>query len=238
MRIILLFALLIQVSCATKYILPGNKFMTPESQGGMFNSQAEFQQTSANELRSDMRNASVKDGVINQVIPRTGFAFSTSLLDQMDLFWSHTGGGNSLLGVKFQFLGGSRTSKAMGHKMAFSAAFGGNDYQTAGDNAVEFELKGQEYQFLYGYRFGEMVLLYTNASYARYNFLGTINSSDATINGLEPQYETKVMSLLSGLELGLGSFFGKAECGYQQLSTSYTKLASHFIYGYAMGVSW
>ncbi len=212
--------------------------MTPESQGGMFNSQAEFQQTSANELRSDMRNASVKDGVINQVIPRTGFAFSTSLLDQMDLFWSHTGGGNSLLGVKFQFLGGSRTSKAMGHKMAFSAAFGGNDYQTAGDNAVEFELKGQEYQFLYGYRFGEMVLLYTNASYARYNFLGTINSSDATINGLEPQYETKVMSLLSGLELGLGSFFGKAECGYQQLSTSYTKLASHFIYGYAMGVSW
>lgn len=227
-----------QIGCATKYLIPGNRFMTPESQGGAFNGQFEFMQTTANQLTADLSNGSVDDGVSHSVISRSGFLFSTSLLDQLDLFWTHTGGGNSLIGGKFQFLGTSRTGKGTGHKMAFSAAFGGNDYETDGSPTVEFELKGNEIQLLYGYRFTEMLLLYSTFSYASYNFAGTVTSSDSTINGLEPEYQTKVRALYGGVEGSFGAFFVKLECGYQQLLTTDTKDIAHFIYGYSLGVSW
>lgn len=212
--------------------------MTPESQGGALRGQFEFQQTSANQLTADLSNGSIEDGVNYKVIARSGFLYSTSLFDQFDLFWSHTGSGNSLLGAKFQFLGASRTGNGAGHKMAFSAAFGANDYETQGSTSVEFTLGGKEYQLLYGYRFGEMVLAYSNLSYSTYNFAGTVKSSDSTINGLKPEYATTIMALYGGLEIDLGAFFGKLECGYQQLQTTDTKDETHFIYGYSVGVSW
>ena len=238
MRLVLFLLMLFQIGCATKYVLPGNRFMTPESQGGMFNSQFEFQQTPGNQLTADLTDGTVDKGVTSQLISRSGFLFSTSLLDQIDLFWSHTGTSDSLLGAKFQFLGTSRTGKGTGHKMAISAAFGGNDYEVEGEAKVSFNLKGSEFQLLYGYRLSEMLLMYSNFSYANYNFSGEVTSSDPIINGLKPTYDTKIYALYTGMELGLGPFFGKLECGYQQLQTTYTKDVSHFIYGYSVGVSW
>jgi hypothetical protein len=238
MRLILFLFMLFQIGCATKYILPGNRFMTPESQGGALRGQFEFQQTTANQLTADLSNGSIEEGVTTAVIPRAGFLYSTSLLDQFDFFWTHTGGGNSLFGGKYQFLGASRTGNGTGHKMAISAAIGANQHKIEGPTTVEFELGGREFQFLYGYRFSEMILAYTNLSYASYNFAGEVTSSDSTINGLEPKYETRIVGLYGGLEMIFGMFFGKLECGYQQLQTTDTKDESHFIYGYSVGVNW
>ena len=236
-QVVFLFMFL-QVGCATKYILPGNRFMTPESQGGAFQSQFEFQQAAANQLAVDVSQASVKDGVTYQVVRRSGFSFSTAFLDQLDLFWNHTGSANSMLGAKFQFLGASRTAKGSGHKMAISAALGGNEHETDGENKVEFELSGQEFQLLYGYRFSELIMAYSNLSYARYSFLGSVSSSDPLLNGLKPEYESKMMSLYGGVELTVSSFFSKLECGYQQIETTYTKDESNLVLGYSLGVSW
>lgn len=238
MKLVLFLFTLLQFGCATKYILPGNRFMTPESQGGSFESQFEFQQASANQLTADVSQGSVTDGVTYQIVRRSGFSLSTAFLDQLDLFWNHTGSANSMLGAKFQFLGASRTAKGTGHKMAISAAFGGNEHETDGENKVEFELSGQEFQLLYGYRFSELVMAYSNLSYARYSFLGSVSSTDPVLNGLKPEYESKLMSLYGGVELTVSSFFGKLECGYQRIKTTYTKDESHFIAGYSLGVSW
>ncbi len=237
-RLITFFFLLVQVGCATQYIVPTNRFMTPESQGGAFNSQIEFQQTSGNQLTADLSNASVKDGVTDTLISRSGFFFATSFFDSFDLYWSHTGSSVSLFGAKFQFLGGSKTSKSNGHKMAFTAAVGGNKHQIDGNPSVSFEMQATEYQLLYGYRFSELILLYSNLSYARYLFNGSISSSDPTINGLKPSYDTKSYAFYEGLEFDLWSFFLKVEVGYQQLQTSYTKDLSQFIYGYSVGMTW
>ena len=212
--------------------------MTPESQGGTFNSQFEIQQTDINLLTADVSQASVEDGVTYQVVPRLAFAYSSSLLEQIDLFWNHPSEGNSLFGAKYQFLGAARTAKGAGHKMAITAAVGGNDYETDGVDSVEFELKGQEFQFLYGYRLNEYFLGYSNLSYARYNFLGEISSNDPEIDGLKPNYETKIVSLYGGAEFSFSSFFAKVECGYQRLKTTFSANKSHFIYGYALGISW
>lgn len=239
MKILWLFFLLFQIGCATKYIVPGNRFITPESQGGNFQSQMEFQQAKASMLAADVSEGNVDNGVDTELVTRFGVLASTSLLDQMDIFWSHTGGSNSLLGAKFQFMGGSRSSKATGHKMAVTAAFGGNEHETdydEGDN-MEFEMKGNEFMLLYGFRFSEMVMTYASLSIAKYSFAGKIISDDNAIDGLEPKFETKSRSLQAGLELTFGSFFTKAECGYQQLKTTDTKDQSHFLFGYSLGLS-
>ena len=212
--------------------------MTPESQGGAFRGQFEFQQNTANQLTADLTAGSVDDGVLSAQVARSGFLYSTSIYDQFDLFWTHTGGGNSLLGGKYQFLGASRTSNGTGHKMAFSAAFGANDYETDGSTSVEFELGGNELQLLYGYRFGEIVLAYSNLSYARYRFNSEVSSTDSSINGLEPRYDTRIVALYGGLEFDFGLLFAKLECGYQQLQTTDTDTKTDFLYGYAIGANW
>jgi hypothetical protein len=210
--------------------------MTPESQGGAFNSSIELHQSAANQLTADVSNGSVKDGVTQTITKRTGFEVQTSLMDQLDLFWTHTGGGNSLLGGKFQFAGTSKTAGGAGHKMALSLAMGGNKHETE-TKSVEFELTGQEYQLLYGYRINEYFLFYSNLAYSRYNFAAEIHSKNPFINGLKPEYETTVYSLYGGMEVSLGFFFVKLESGYQQMMTTYTDVQNNFIFGYAMGVT-
>ena len=238
MRFLLIIFLFLQVSCATKYIIPGNRFITPESQGGIFRSSFEFQQTSANQLTADVTQGTVDEGVTYSDVNRAGFLFSTALMEQMDFYWNHTGSANSIFGMKFQFLGGSRTANATGHKMAVSAGFGGNEHETDGSNSVLFTLNGQELQFLYGYRFSELMLVYSNFSYGKYVFSGEINSNDSNLDGLKPNYETKSMSLIGGIEIDLGSFFAKLESGYQQLRTTDTKDEAGFLFGYSLGITW
>lgn len=236
MKYLLLVSLLFQVGCATKYIIPGNRFLTPETQGEAFHGHVEVQQTKANQHTLNTDSGTV-DGVKNSVISRTGFLASNSFFDQFDLYWSHTGGSNSLIGGKFQFFGGSRISKSAGHKLALAAAFGANDYQTD-DKAIDFTLSAKEYMLLYGYRFTEVVLLYTGLSSSTYNFDGIISSSSPTLNGLKPSLTSKVMALNSGLEVTAGSVTGKLELSYQQIKTTDTKNINNFLFGYSVGYGW
>lgn len=237
MKVILLLLLLFQVSCATKYVLPGNRFITPETQGGAFHGQFEFQQTNANQLTMDTSNNSVDDGVLYFDLKRSGFLYSTSLFDQFDFIWSHTGRANSMLGGKIQLLGASRVSRGVGHKLSIGAAFGGNEHETE-DKSVEFELTGREYLLLYGYRFNENILLYSSYSYADYHFSGTLRYSTPGLNGAKPDYETKLQSLSLGLELAYELAFFKLEGTYQQLKTTDTKDKNRIAVGYSVGLQW
>lgn len=230
--------LFLQVGCATKYIIPGNRFLTPESQGGFFRGQIEMQQTTANQLTALADDGNVENGVDSAIVNRTGFLLSTSIIESMDIIWSHTGGSNSLLGAKFQILGGSRSSKSTGEKLSISAVFGGNEHEIEGEAGVEFEFTGQEYMLAYGWRFSEMFLIYSSLSYAKYAFAGTISSNDPFINGLKPEYETRALGANLGTEISGGALFGKLELGYQKLTTTDTKESANFIWGYAVGYSW
>lgn len=237
MKVILILLLLLQVGCATKYVLPGNRFITPESQGGVFRGQFELQQTKANQLTIDTTNSSVNDGVIYSDLNRVGFLYSTSLMESFDFFWSHTGNANSMLGGKLQLLGGSRSAKAVGNKLAIGAAFGGNEHETE-DKKVEFELSGQELLLIYGYRFSENVLAYSSYSYATYHFTGVLNSSVVALNGAKPDYRTRVQSLSLGTELALEILILKLEGTYQQLRTDKTRDKENLSIGYSVGFQW
>jgi hypothetical protein len=236
MRILLTGFLFLLTGCATKYMLPGNKFLTPESQGEAFRGQLEVQKTTGNELSIDTQNGNVNEGVLYSEVSRTGFLLSNSLFDQLDLYWSHIAGGNSMLGGKFQLMGGSRVSKATGHKLAIAAALGSNEHETD-DGVVEFTLGGQEYLILYGYRFVEQFMLYSSLSQANYQFDGVIKSNNS-LNGLRPEIDSQIMSFSGGIEANVNPVFAKLEFTYQSISTEKTKAYTHFITGLSIGVSW
>lgn len=238
MKFIPFLSLFLFVSCATKYIIPGNRFITPETQGGALRGQIELDQTSATMATIDTRNGTVDDGVKYTDSTRTGFLLSNSLFNAFDLVWSHTGSGNSMLGGKLQFVGGARTEGQAGHKAAIAVLLGDNDHETDDSDSVEFSLKGREYLLLYGYRLSPNIFPYTSFSYATYYFDGKINSSNSSINGLNPKFETNARSLSVGLEMSLDVFFAKLESTYQQMTTSDTKDKSRIMFGYSVGLNW
>jgi hypothetical protein len=211
--------------------------MTPETQGEAFHGQFEIQKITGNELSIDTKNNRVDEGVLYNETPRTGFLFSESIFNQLDLYWSETSSANSMFGAKFQFLGGSRIAKEIGHKLAIAAAVGSNEHETD-DRMVEFTLGGTEYMLLYGYRFMEQLMLYSSFSQARYNFNGKIHSSNAGLNGLKPNIDSKIMSVSGGLEASLHPIVGKLEFTYQSIDSDKTKAYSHFLTGVSIGYAW
>ena len=228
------FFLLLISSCATKYIVPGNRFITPETQGGTFSTQVEYQQTQATQLTINTDNSSVNDGVYYSALKRSGFQFSSSLIDQIDFIWSHTGSANSLLGLKLQVLGPSRNSKGTGHKMAL-VFLGGNNAHETQDKSVEFNLGGTEYLLIYGYRFNESVLPYVGLSYANYEFNGVIKSDNPSLDGSRPEYGTNSNALFAGTEFSIGVLVSKLEMSYQQLQTDKTSREERISFGYSFG---
>lgn len=236
MKLLFLLALFFLSACATRFIVPGNRFLTPESQGGVFNGQLEMQSGSANQLVVNTSEGNTDKGVIYGSIARTGFLASTSLLDELDLFWSHTGAANSMLGAKFQFLGGNRLTKEVGHKMALALAMGGNEHITEGADEIQFTLSGQEFMFLYGYRFSENVMPYLNVSKSTYHLDGRVVSGPQ--GGLTPKFKTDLLAGYLGLELSYRAVFTKVECGYQYITTTDTTPFSGIHFGYSLGFSW
>lgn len=236
MRLIGLLFLLSLGGCATKYVLPGNRFLTPETQGEAFRGQVELQKTTGSELSLDTRNNRTDEGVLYAEVARTGFLLSNSFFDRFDVFWSHIASGNSLLGGKFQFLGGSRVSKELGHKLALAAAIGSNEHETD-DGVVEYTLGGQEYMLLYGYRWLPEILTYASVSQAQYNFDGIVRTSGA-LNGQRPKVDSRILSFSGGLEGSIDMVFAKLEFTYQTIDSDETKPYTRVITGLSLGVSW
>lgn len=223
--------------CATKYTVPTNRFMTPETQGGAFRGQFELQTTKANQLTIITNNGSVEDGVTYSAVKKPGYMASFSLFDALDFVWSHVASGNSMGGAKVQFLGASRTGKATGHKLSAVALFGGNEHETK-DKSVKFRLDGQELMLIYGYRITENILPYVSLGQSSYTFEGVLTSSWPSLNGKEPSYKTNVKSLNMGGEFSYELFFGKVEYSYQKLETSYTEEETLSTLGFSAGLQW
>jgi hypothetical protein len=237
MKYLFFVPILLLYGCATKYILAGNRFITPETQGGALNGTIEVQKTGATQLTVNINQSNNVEGAVIITTARTGFLYNTSFFEQFDFVWSHTGSGNSMLGGKFQFIGPSRTANGAGHKFALAGLFGGNNYETD-DKAVKFTLGGTEYLAIYGYRLNESVLFYSSFSYADYLFKGKITSSNPTLNGQRPNLNTRIRALYAGIELTYQAVFLKVESGYQELVTTDTKDFTHTITGVSFGYAW
>jgi len=236
--VILRFLIILFISgCATKYIVPSNRFITPESQGGFFKGEFEFQRTSSTQIAAKAGEGDFNEGVVYQNISRSGYSFSYSFFESVDFIWSHVGSGNSLGGLKYQIFGNSKSAKGAGQKLALVALFGGNDYQTE-DKSVIFRLDAQEFLLSYGYRISEFAMPYISLSRSRYDFSGIVSSSIPAINGKEPSYQTIIWSINTGGEFNWQSFFLRTEFSYQQIETENTQTYNPMNLGVSLGVNW
>ncbi len=211
--------------------------MTPETLGGYGRGQIEVQKTNATLAKIDTSQNTVTNGLKYEDVGRTGYLAEGSLIDQFDLYWSHTGSANSMLGGKFQFWGSPRAGSGDGHKGALAVAFGGNDHQEDGGK-TKYNLSGREISLLYGYRLASYAMPYTNLSFAKYDFEGKVYSTNSAINGKEPSYQSTVNSLNNGVEFAMGPMVSKLELTYQILSSNRTKERTRFIFGYTIGLTW
>lgn len=238
-KVLLLFFILFGFlgGCATKYIVPGNRFMTPETLGDSFRGQFDFQQTSANQLVVDTSSGDVDNGVLYSDISRSSFFYANSFFDQFDLYWSHLGGSNSIIGGKFQFYGESRARLTTGHKFSMALGFGGNEHETE-DKTVEFNLSTSEILALYGFRMNPFFMPYGSFSFSQYDFKGKLKVADPALNGLKPHFKTKIYSLSGGVEVSYYALIIKIESTFQQLETTKTKDKNRLIFGYSVGLNW
>lgn len=223
--------------CATKYIVPGNRFMTPETLGDSFRGQFDLQQTSANQLTINTSNGDVDSGVLYSEMSRSVFFYANSFSDQFDLYWSHLGAGNSIIGGKFQFIGDSRARLTTGHKFSMALGFGGNEHETE-DKTVEFNLSTSEILALYGFRMNPFFMPYGSFSFSQYDFKGKLKVADPALNGLKPHFKTKIYSLSGGVEVSYYALIIKIESTFQQLETTKTKDKNRLIFGYSVGLNW
>jgi hypothetical protein len=196
----------------------------------------EIQQTSAEQLKIDASQNTVTNGVTYSNISRTGFQASNSFFDSFDLYWTHVGGGNSMIGGKFQPIGGPRIANAAGHKLAFAASIGANEHEPE-DKSILFKLSGREFLAIYGFRFSENFLPYFSVSQAQYDFNGTIKK-DPVLAGMKPHYRTTIWSFSPGMELSYGPVVAKVEGTYQRLKTTDTKIKDNIVFGWSLGYAW
>jgi len=236
MRFFLQLFLFMITSCATKYILPGNRFMTPETQGGFLGGQIEIQKSTSSVLKIDDSENDPVNGVLYEDLDRMGVLISTSLFDSFDILVTHSGSGPTLYGGKFQIIGDPRSTNSEGHKMAAAFVIGGNEYEDKEDGIMDFELNGNELLLLYGYRLNNMFMPYTSFSQANYDFEGTVYQGNLT--GDQPKFKSSIMSLNLGGEFSYEMFFIKVESTYQRIITSKTKDTDRLVYGLSVGLSW
>lgn len=228
----LLFLSLFVTSCATRFILPSQRFLSPEVQGGGFKSSIEMHQTTAHHVKLVGDDEGI-NGVQYDELTRTGYQFSTGLFDQFDLVWSHVGSANSLIGGKFQALGGDRSGS--GTKLSFAYLVGGNKHET--DNKdVKFTLNAQEFWALYGLRLNPFFMPYASLGYGKYNYKAQIKKG--YYQGERPRIKTDLYFLMVGGELNFEGFIFKLETGTQLLESSKTKDKWAYRTGFSVGYGW
>ncbi len=233
---IILVVLFLCTSCATKYVLPGNRFISPESVGGSLRPQIELQQNSSKVVSIDVSGGRTDNRLLYSDKNRTGYFFGMSLIEQLDFIWYQTASSVSFTGARIQILGGSKSSNATGHKLALTAALGGNEHELdETEPKISFKMSGQDYSLIHGYRFSPNILVYESFSQTNITYDGKLKSNDPTFNGLEVGYRNTLYGLFAGVEFSYNSLMVKLECGYQRIKSTNTPNKEGMLYAYALG---
>lgn len=230
--ILVLFSFLI-VSCATRFILPAQRFLGPEVQGGGLRSSIEMSTSNAHLGKLQGTFDGIK-GVSYEEIQRTGYHFATGLFDSFDFIWSHIASGNSLVGAKFQALGSPRGA-GDGAKLSFAYFVGGNEHEPS-EKDIQFKLNAQEFWAIYGYRLNPMFMPYVSAGFSKYNYKAQVKTGD--FQGEKPRIRSDIYSLMLGGELNFEAIFLRLETGMQLLESTKTKDKWTHRTGLSLGYSW
>ncbi|MBY0516702.1 MAG: hypothetical protein K2P81_07335, partial [Bacteriovoracaceae bacterium] len=212
---ILLTGLICLAGCATKLRAPINRMVSPETVGGAFNTELELSSLNQVEGKVDV-SQSTPYPIQFSPVSSMGYFAALSMADSFDITWQHTASAPSMLGIKWQFLGGSLQSAGAGHSMALTAAIGGNEHEIDGNPKITFKVGATDYALIHGFWLAPFWQIFESVGYSHYTYDGELSGSpsgDFSESG-------KLLSLAAGTAILFKPFRIKTEISSVQADWS------------------
>jgi len=226
-----LFAILVlSTGCATKFRFPTNRMISPESVGGSYNGEMELGQQGQAEGKIDVSKPSPYPILLEQ---RSAMSFfgALSLVDTLDFYWSHTASAPSMVGGRWQLLGGSQLTGGAGHSLALTGAFGGNEHEIEGPTNVEFKLSATDFSLIHGYWFSPQWQIFETLAYTNYTVTGDLTGAE--VGKIDDEVKQLTGAIGMALIFKPGKF--KFEAAYSSLDWSNSKDKSFISYAVSLG---
>jgi hypothetical protein len=218
-------------SCATKLRVPLNRMMSPETVGGAMNTEFELSSKQQVEGKVDVSQAEPYPLRFTSQAAMGYFA-ALSLLDSVDITWTHTASAPSLLGFKWQFMGGSLQQAGAGNSMAISAAFGGNEHEIDGNPKVEFETAATDVALIHGYWLTPNWQIFETLGYASYSYKGELSGSTSGEFG----EDGTLLTVAGGTALVFRPYKLKFEAAYTQADWSEAGNKTYLSFAFGLGL--
>lgn len=170
--------LMFSLSCATKFRHPLNRMVTPETVGGAMNSELMIYQLGQGDGKVDITKPEPYPLRFSETTS-LGYYGALSLLDSLDITWQHTASAPSMLGFKWQLLGGSLQQAGTGQSLALTTAFGGNEHEVDGRTRLNFEVAATDFALIHGFWLTPNWQIYESLGYSNFNFDGTLSGTSS-----------------------------------------------------------
>ena len=218
--------------CATKLRFPTNRMISPESVGGAFNGEMELGQQGQVEGKVDVSQTSPYPMKFEQ---RTGMSFfgAMSLIENFDFYWNHTASAPSLIGGRWQFIGGSQLAGGSGHSLAATGAFGGNEHEIEGPTDVEFKIGATDFSLIHGYWFNSVWQIFETIAYSSYTVTGELSGDN--VGTIKDKGRQLTGAVGTALVFKPGKL--KLEAAYSKLDWSNSKDDSYLSYALTLGLN-
>jgi hypothetical protein len=211
--------------------MPLNRMMTPETVGGAMNTEFELSSQQQLEGKVDVSQSEPYPFDFSSQAAM-GYYAALSLLDSIDITWSHTASAPSLVGFKWQFMGGSLQQAGAGNSMAISAAFGGNEHEIDGNPKVEFKAAATDFAVLHGYWLTPYWQIFESIGYARYSYTGELTGSTSGDFG----EDGTLMNAAAGTAFVFRPYKLKFEAAYTQADWSESGKKTYLAFAFGLGL--
>lgn len=220
-KIVKLLFLLILTGCShrIKFKTPATRFISPESGGKAWATEASIYNVAATTATLNLSNEKTNNPLElshNEDL-QVGINASIGIIDKLDFITLFDGQGTTdLYGVKYQILGKNRKEAKKGdHSFALTAAYG-NGYETSKegedlelvpmdeDTKLDLHKQAQDIGLIYGKRTSDKTLTYLGINYTTYQYSGPLTSQNNNLDGKNIYYGGKVL----GANLGINHYVG------------------------------
>jgi hypothetical protein len=245
---------LLTPACATKFYLPGNRFITPESSGGLFKGDVKLSALGVTQVQVSNSMTSTAPDLTPVLIKNSslGLGGQMGLFENFDVYLNGVMGGPGYAGVKVQLLGDpAATAKAS--NFSLSVAGGGafsNTKLSSSENDVQGEsilkYSGWEAMVLLGYRPSDILLLYGGPFQSVVNADVTLKRTQNNVTSVtaEPNGSGEMRGVTAGLRFGQNFFLNLEVSATEtawtrhQPSKLVTEKFTDTAFGAALGGSW
>lgn len=240
--------------CASKFYIPGNRFLIPENSGGTWKGEFRTGGVGVTQVQVADDITSSSPDTTPKLVENSSAAlgFNLGLFSRLDLYGNAVAGGPSFAGLKLQLLGDQNSSaKANNFSLAIAGAAAlGSETLDAESSGIKGQSKlkfsGSQVLALMGYRLADDLLFYVGHSVDKIKADVTVQRTQngTTTTTAEPDGIGELTATTAGLRFGK-SFFLNLE--YSLMKTKWdreqpTQLAATDLeegaFGAAIGGSW